>query len=556
MLETLTVSFGGGVYSADLPSAIPDNYCAVCTNAIATGTSVENRFGFQSSNVNFSETATLVNTVPSSFTHLGVSGDEDAPIIMWGSVYNGSSHLHMIREGTPFTDPGGGATTAGYIDAAITGGFVGSVNYNGTYYVFYDTGVHKITAIDWAATSFTSSAISGSPSTIEVPPIHFYDRLWTAQGNSLLYTDAISTPGALPETWDTSNNFIKFVGENGPGKIYKLIPIGTRIYVFTSQGLFSLSIAGSPSDWYIKPLDAKAIVNSYECAFEVGGLIYYVTIYGVFVTNGSDSIKLSGPIENYFLSGNFDATAVAPGKRSNIYRISYLDNGLIVSISNFVVSSGVAYYDTDSSYQFYTRLGNVAWSRWAYSNASGSMQIAAVVGTADSVESYINKTPLNYIMVLNSTSVTGALTGVTRELCVYDGLSDTWQADSGGSANIQVEIRSKFFTGPSPISIKTLSHSYIELFISDTEKYSDSTTWEYNWHTDAVSYESNSVSVDAIEDTDITTNEFHTLALTGGFQYRSCQLEFNFYTSNVDTFKVKSLYMRQDTNVDGPNSIQ
>ena len=556
MIETFPVTFGGGVYSADLPSAIPDNYCSLCINAIPTGTSVENRFGIQTSNVNFEEDTSLVNTLPHSFSHLGVTGDGDAPVLIWGSVFNGSSRIHMIREGTPFTDPGGGSTSDGYINAAIDGGFVGAVNYNGTYYLVYDTGVHKITAINWVTNTFTLVSVPSSPTANSVPPIHFNDRLWTGDNNRITYTDAIASPGALPETWATSTNFIDIVGEFGPAKIYKFIPLGTRIYIFTSQGLFSLSIAGQPSDWYIKPLDEKAIVNSQECAFENGGLIYYVTIYGVFVTNGSDSIKLSGPIENYFLAGNFDASAVAPDKRSNIYRINYLDNGLVVSISNFVISSGTAYYDTTYCHNFYTRLGNVAWSEWSYSNTVGGMQIAGIVGTADSVESYINKTPLNYIMVLNTQSTSGSPVGVSKELAVYDGLKDTWQrTGTTQEADLQVRIKSKYFTGTSPIAVKKMINSYIELFISDTTKYNDSTTWEYNWYTDAVAYTSNASAVQSIEDTDIATDEFHMLALDGGLSYRSCQLEFNFFTNNTDTFKVKSLYLRQDTESDGPNSI-
>lgn len=560
MLETLSVSFGGGLYSADLPSAIPDNYCSVCKNAIPTGTSVENRFGIQVANVNFSESRTLKDTLPTSFTYFGPTGNPDDPIIMYGSDFNGSSRLHLIREGDPFTDPGGDTVATGYIDAAITGGFVGAVNYNGTFYVFYDTGVHKITAVDWVASSFTISSVVGSPTAIEVPPIHFFDRLWTAQGNKLLFTDAIATPGALPETWNTGTNFISIIGENGPGKIYKLIPVGSRIYIFTSQGLFSLTIAGNPSDWYLRSMDENAIVNSYECAFEVGGLIYYVTIYGVFVTNGADSIKLSGPIENFFLAGNFDSSASSPTKRSNIYRINYLDNGLIVSISNYVISSGTAYYETNNSHNFYTRLGNTAWSEWNYETAGETgTTLTAVVGTADSVESYINKTPLSYIMVLNSSSTSDIPSNPTRELCVYDGLKDTWthvDGQPGNSADIKVEIKTKYFDSESPTTIKTLPHAYLELFISDKDKYGEHTTWHYAWNTDSEERPYHGDQVNAINPGDVSTPEFHLVAVDAGLSYRSCQFTFTFDTNNSETFKVKNLYLQQKVVGNGPNSIQ
>ena len=556
--ESLRVSFSQGLYTADLPSAIPEGYCALCDNAIPTGTSVESRFGFKSASVGFNELA-LASQPLTSFTYFGPTGNEDAPVLMWGSDLGGSSPLlHLVREGNPFTDPGGGSTANGYFSVGISDDFVGAVNYNDNYFIFNRDGVYKITSINWATSSYTISAVAGSPEST-CQPIHFLDRLWTAKDNKLYWTDAIATPGALPTAWNTSVNFLTCVGRNGPGKIYKIIPMGSRIYIFTSQGLFGLTVAGSPSDWYLRPLDEKAIVNSYDCAFEIGGMIYYITIYGVFVTNGGDSLKISGPIENFFLAGNFESGVTAPSKRSNIYRLNYMDGGLIASISNVFIDTGVAYFDVDYCYNFYTRLANIAWSDWNYNTLPGRTKIAAIQAIGDSVESYINKSPLSYVMVLNADSREGSKRHAQRELMVYDGLRDEWTNPAGGgptvNAAVQVHIRSAYFDSGTPVDVKSFKYAYLNMYMSDKTKFNDIFYWYYGWISEQDIF-NGSPDIGKIDPADIYGQEFYSVKLSSAFYYRMAQFELVLNTNNAVTFKVKDLLLKQDTVRDGPFSIQ
>jgi len=556
--ETFPVSISQGLYTADLPSAIPEGYCSLCDNAIPTGTSVESRFGFTPSSVGFNE-LDYANQPLTSFSYFGPTGNDEAPILMWGSnLSTGTPTLHLIREGEPFTDPGGGSTTNGYFSATIADDFVGAVNYNDSYFAFMRNQVYKITAIDWVASSYTIAAVAGSPGST-CQPIHFIDRLWTADGNTLYWTDAIASPGAEPTAWNTSVNFTKVVGRNGPGKIYKILPLGSRIYIFTSQGLFALTVAGSPSDWYLRPLDEKAIVNSYECAFEIGGMIYYISIYGVYVTNGGDSLKISGPIENFFLQGNFESGAVAPSKRSNIYRINYMDGGLIASISNVFINSGTAYFDVTYCKNFYTRLANIAWSEWNYNTPVGDTKLAAVQAIADSVESYINKSPLSYVMVFNTDSVEGTPRHVQRQLMVYDGLRDEWTNPSGGgpsvNANVNVHIRSRYFDAGTPIDYKSAKYAYLNFYMSDKTKFDDSAYWYYGWVTEQDVFDG-TADVAKIDPTNIYGVEFNSVKLSTAFYYRIASFELILNTQNAVTFKIKDLTLKQDTVRDGPFSIQ
>ena len=556
--ETTVVSFAQGLYTADLASAIPKGYCAECSNAIPTGTSVETRFGLKYSNVGFNEIA-FASQALTSFTHFGPTGVEDNPLMVWGSdLGGGSPELHLIREGIPFTDPSGGTVTNGYFSAAIADDFVGAVNYNGTLYAFLRNQVYKITSIDWVADSFSTSVVTGSPQS-NVHPIHFFDRLWTAKDNTLYWTDPPSSPGALPETWNTSTNFLNIVGENGPGKIYKIIPLGSRIYIFTSQGLFGLTITGGPESWYLRPLEENARVNTHECAFETGGLIYYITIYGVFVTNGGDSIKISGPIENYFLAGNFETGVTAPSKRSNLYRISYMDGGLIISISNYFIDSSTAYFESAFCKNFYTRLANVAWSEWDFDTGAADTKLACVQAIADSVESYINKTPLSYMMTLVTDSTTNTPRHCQRQLMVYDGLQDQWINPAGGgpstNANVKATIKTEYFKGNNPVDFKTLKYAFLDIYMSDKTKFNDSEYWFYEWLTEE-DFISETPLITKYDSTNILGGEFSSVKVATGFSYRMAQFQLTLDTNNAVTYKVKDLTMKEHTQRDGFNTVQ
>ena len=554
--EISVINFSQGMYTADLASSIPDGYCADCKNAIPTGTSVESRFGLKSSSVNFNESHT-VDQFPTGFTNFGYTGSEDSPMIIWGSALgSGNPKINMIREGDPLTDPGGSGVIT---DAAIPEDFYSAVNYNGTYYLFLADGVYKLSNINWTAGTFSTVLVANSP-VGDVQSIHFFDRLWTAKGSKIFWTDAISSPGGLPDTWDLTNNFAVIVGKNGPAKIYKLIPLGSRIFIFTSQGLFALTITGSPSDWYSRPLDDNAIVNSYECAFEVGGLIYFISIYGVFVTNGSDSIKLSGPIENYFLAGNFEQGVVSPSKRANVYRLNYMDGGLLASVSNYFIDGGSAYYDVDFCHTFYTRLSNTAWSEWQFNTNSGETKLAGIQIIADSIASYINKSPLSYIMTIQTDSQeSGVSRNSVRELMIYDGLRDEWINPVGSSsvsqANIQTEVRTQYFSSQSPNDFKTLKYGFLQMYISDKTKYNDNNYWTYSWDTDANLYDE-ATSVLKLDPSNIWPQEFTSVKVASDFIFRIAQFRLILNTQNEVNFKIKELYLVQHTERDGPFAIQ
>ena len=571
--ETILVNLGQGLYSADLPSAIPDGYCSTAENVVATGTSIESRYGFRntSDSVQYKYTEFEGTRTTPFMSFLGSTGNPLNPSIMWGdkgASGGATNNIHLIRDGDPYSQPVGLVTSDGYFKVTFASTFLSAVNYNGRVYFATDAGVYKVNAITWGATpSWTFQSVNG-PVGITSELIHFTDRIWACKGNTIYYTDPPSSPGAFPEVWP-STNFITVVGRQGPGHVYKMIPVGTRIFLFTSVGIFVLSVLGSPSDWYLRSYDESTRFNSYECAFERQGVIYYITNTGVYLTTGNNTIKLSGMIENYFLAGNYEADNPTGLKKSNLYRIFYLDGGMLISIGTYVLSNvgGTfqAYYDTSNSTHLYSRLDNVAWSEWTLNPDPTKDNIGSFMGIVDSVQTYINKTPLSYVWMNHSLSTIAAPLRGRLELFTYDGMIDRWTAVSGSNDQdfIQAKVATRFFDGGNVLEYKSIKRAYLEMFMPQHNFYANRNAsgveteyWTYQWNTDQREYNPPIEVMHQPDIPDLAGNEFAILKLWTDYTFRSAQFEMTVNTRDSCNFKLKNLYLKQFTLRDGTQFAQ
>ncbi len=571
--ETIAVNFAQGLYSADLPSAIPEGYCSVCENVVATGTSIESRYGFKntSDSISYEYTEHTSTRVAPFMSFLGSTGNTNNPSIMWGdegASGGATNNIHFVRDGNPFNSPAGAITTDGYFVATFPSKFLSAVNYNGNVYFSTDAGVYKITSITWGAVpSFSYAPTASMPVGLTGELIHFVDRLWSVKNNILYYTDPPISPGANPDIWSTTN-FIVVVGKQGPANIYKMIPIGTRIYLFTSVGIFILSVLGSPTDWYVRSYDESAFFNSYECAFERQGIIYYVTNTGVYLTTGSNTVKLSGMIENYFLQGNYEADNPTGARKSNIYRIFYLDGGMVVSIGTYFQNSvnSEVYYDTPESKTLYSRMDNVAWSEWNM-NADGTKDdIGSFMGIVDSVITYINKAPVTLMWMNHSRSTLAAPLRGRLELFTYDGLQDVWTNASAANEteDIRARISTRFFEGNNILDMKRIVYAYIEMFMPNPHFYANinpvglasKTYWSYAWNTDQTTYTPSAEVMLGQEVPDSLGQEFALIKLATDFVFRTAQFDMTIYTKDNCNFKLKNLYLKQFGMRDGTQYTQ
>lgn len=583
--ETVEIGFGSGLYSADLPSAIPDGFCASATNVVPTGTSIESRYGFRKSAVDFDYSA-----APSPdreeiyFSRLESNQNSSLPAMMWGGR-NGAvlNNMFMVRDGSPLTNPVTPTITDGYsiFNLGAKGYFRGSINYNGRIYFNTTAGVYRINALTWGASpSITDTSVTG-PVGCTTGIFHFQDRIWTSVGNIIYYTDAPTSPGGFPETWNIGANFVVVVGEKGPATIFKIIPYQTRLYIFTNQGLFVLSIYGTPNDWNLKTADSKVKVNTVSCAFELSGIVYYICDLGVFATTGSSTVKLSGSIENFFLTGNQVSSADTGLRRFTEFRIHYLDGGMVISISPQILKNNFAavaqlFYSGDDCQILYSRTDSVAWSEWEFppsnwdseSPAAYDTQINAVLAVADNISTFVNSAPLSYVWMAHSRSVAADTAATvqhpTLELFNYDGFQDSWTdyrwasgvlvvpAGTFTSRFINGYILSHFFDGGNPLTLKQFKHAFLDIFMPTAQAYVNRTPanaaafyWRYRWLTDQRVY---SPPVEILFDQpvpDTFAKEFSVVKLWSQFFFRTAQLELKFTLTDNTNYKVKSAYLKE-----------
>src|SRR5215510_1275158 len=86
--EYYRVAIGQGMYTAEIPSNIPDGYASICYNAVASGDSIENRIGIKTFSYNWK---VMDNTPAAANFNTVVSADNEyyfCQIDPWGRTAN------------------------------------------------------------------------------------------------------------------------------------------------------------------------------------------------------------------------------------------------------------------------------------------------------------------------------------------------------------------------------------------------------------------------------------------------------------------------------------
>jgi hypothetical protein len=531
--EIYEVELGSGMYTSELNSNIPDGFSPVCYNMVATGDSLENRIGFRRPSVDWKIQDPLFNYSTSElvFTQLDPwSESSSQPAFAWsargrtvpGDVAN-SATLNFVRaQGTVDANDG-------FMSVVIPAPVIGIAQYRGTiYFSQYNSGVKKITGFNWAADSMTYSAVASS-SLNNYGLISFKDRLWAYENSYLKYTQSASI-GGLPENWGSGLYLIPIVGPNGEGKIRKIVPLGNKLGIFTTNGLFALTVEGEPSSWILRVLDSQSISTSYQCAFESKGVIYYINTQGVWATNLLTTTKLSGVIEDQF----FQATG------ARVHYITSYEDGLLASIAKttgFAIAT--SHYDKENCRIFYTKLDPIAWTEWNMNRngfGTSSYQMAAVISTTDKIPTYLNGDPTVYAMLAVTDSTAAATQKAVALLTVLDGGSDNWVTPVG------VFLKTKGFDAGNAIRLKRLKQAYLEAFTSDAAH-----SFEFSWDLDTTTSIGTEVRTSLLNDFTVGIGS-NILRVPADFRFR--RAAFNLRTelqSDTSQIKIKSLTTVIDT---------
>lgn len=552
--ELYRVQIGQGMYTSELSSNIADGFSPICYNLVATGDSLENRIGIKQPTVDYKVMEAIIKNDPAN-----VSPDDYYIFNTLSPFSNDSTQVAFAWGGRGNAVPGGtlnnptlnlvraaGTTDAndGFMSVNLPVVLTGICQYADAIYFTMGTGsgansgVQKISAINWATDAVTYSQLASTPSGQIRGLFAFKDRIWgfgfTTSKHVLFFTN-LPTVGGLPETWAFATNRIPIVGPNGSGSIKKIVPLGNRLAIFTTNGLFTLLVEGEPASWILRVLDSKSISTHSQCAFESKGIIYYVNTEGVWATNTLSVSKVSLTIDDQFWLS----------KGSRIHTIAPYEDGMIVSVAKH--NQAVTHFDAPNSRVFYSKLDPIAWTEWNF-NRHGlgdfTENLVAILSTTPKLQTYLNAEPVVYMLGVISDSAEGANQNSVVELFVFDGGSDTYRDRSNTQRTqpVGIYLKTKAVDGGNPFREKRNKQSYIEIFTSDAEHL-----FQTSWDMDLTVDEGSEIVPILLNDFTIGLGS-NLVRIKSSFYYRRCALNLRaeLQTDNSQ-IKIKDLVLIQDT---------
>lgn len=190
------------------------------------------------------------------------------------------------------------------------------------YMVTQANGVQK-----WDGATF--AAVASSPSGTHI--LSFKDRIWVVGSASTLY---YSDPGAGSETYGASS-FIK-IGAGDGDKLVVVINFADRLICFKSRAVYNLYLSGDPTTWVLRPASMAYGCTSPYGVMEIEGLLYFISLQGVYRTDGNLFREVSSKIRSAFRGRPLLASTF-----SDDDTISYIDRRVICT---FAASVGFKTY--------------------------------------------------------------------------------------------------------------------------------------------------------------------------------------------------------------------
>lgn len=538
------IPVGKGIYTAELPSNIPDGFSESAYNFVATGDSLENRIGIRQTTITYSKDY-LQN--PIGYYHVMKNlGDAFGVALAW-AAYNpatAATSMSLLRA----MGVGGGGD--GYIEFNPGTAVTSICQYNNTIYFSSSASpyVSKITNINWVTDAVTiatvpTSSVTGAPLLGLMP---FKDRLFGYTGNRIYYTE-IAALGGLPETWVTTN-YIPVNGVNGAIGIQSIVPLGNKIFIFTNNGTFVLTVQGEPASWILKPFDSESSCTSSVSAFEMKGIIYYVNSAGVWATNGASITKLSGVIEDIFFQS----------KGSWAYLIYPYEDGILLSVIKYT-SAGSGKMDAPNCRLFYTKLDPVAWTEWGIQpqpgevNNFGANRLVYFTGLSKKISSFTNNSPSVYGLAVVSDSSEATPQNHRLQLVIFDGGENQLITRAGDTVTVPIPLflKTKYVDGGNAYSDKFAKEGLLELYTSDTKHM-----FESSWDMDATTGSTTTVRVTDYEEFTVG-NASNLIRIWAQFYWRRCAFLFKAnLQSNTSQIKIKDIAIRMDVGRPEPEVVR
>lgn len=520
------IAIGQGLYTAELPSNIPDGFSMQAYNLVATGDSVENRIGIRQSSVDWN--ISTWNRVL-DFTCMMARGGNGAAIIWASWDESGNSRLHLIR------DVGVAGGGDGYMQIVMPAYISGIATYMGNvYFVMADSyKIYHITAYDWVNDTISYTSV---PSAAGIPPticlFSFKDRFWTISNATIYFTDIAELGATGPEQW-AATNYIRLDANKGYASVQKIVPLTNKLIIFTTAGVFSLLVEGEPSSWILKVLDSESISTSRNCAFEAKGVVYYANSQGVWATNGQSVAKLSGVIEDQFF--------LAKGTR--YHTLHSYEDGMILSIAKGRTTLSTS-FDAPNSRIFYSKSDPIGWTEWnihpgdGTTNSFGANRLVEILSISPKIPTHLNSEPTVYFIgtITDSTEETNQ-PGRTQ-LLVFDG-GENQARDRVGTLitnPVSCVIKTKYVDVGNPYLNKSNKQAMIEMFTSDvTHNFTTS------WDIDSTTGNSTEIRTESFQRYTVGLAS-NLIRIPADFMFRRCALTLKTaLQTNTSQIKIKDI---------------
>lgn len=428
--ETHEITVGKGIDLFNHPARLEPGFCVTATNFVANVDRLTTRNSFISAlGIDTDETTPIqIDTrgpypgtgVNNYYSHLPNSSDESWPVAM----YTASSEIWAIRQfnkDAPLTTD---YTESPYKEFTTHTNFRGACVYLDRIYINASGGIGYMEDFDWDAGTYTFTQVNTTGPTGTRGLFVFKDRMWAWDDTKIFYTAVPDSPGAYAEDWD-EGNFIVIGSGTGLGKIQSIIPVGTQLYVFTENGLYTVAVIGSPVNWVVRLIDSTVSVKTPNCAYEHKGIVFFVDSNGVWVTDGSEVKPISKNLEPLFdlgLQTDFYAQ----------WKLVPLDDGLLIGRQLISRSGSVAGFR-----MFYTPLDNIAWTEFTLSVST--VEFVDIIAGFPKLSSAHIWNPTNFLVAVHSRFATGINT--TELLMFYPVGQDIVNTDVGaGSGYITANL--------------------------------------------------------------------------------------------------------------------
>jgi len=466
--ETLPLPVGLGIDSYNHPVNIADGFCTEIKNFVARKDRLVSRQGFappdatdtrEAFDVDYQYYARLPQFTP------------EMPTAIWSS----GASTWMIKQFDPIDPAALTVGISGIKEFAAISFFTGACAYLDRVYILDETGINYITAIDWSAGTLTKNLVTSTISaTNNVRGLfNFKERIWAWDSTKIYYTDAPTSPGAYPETWDVNGKFIVVNAGTGMGHIYQVIPVGTKLFIFTATGLYNVSILGSPANWVVRLIDTNVQVNTNHCAYEVQGMMYFVDTRGVWVTNGDEIHLLSNSIQ--------DAFREDPGaNRYFKWKLTPFEDGFLICREKIGVAGGTLIY-TGEGRLWYTELEFIAWTEFTFTNANEGP--VCLIGSFAHMETHLIWPKSSYIVLAHGVSPDSPF---TVHLLKYGGYQDVLRKLGAAASTTSVisDFLTKIYRG-TMLDEKNGKMAYVN-FSCESSDDDDVLTdvFSYQWYTE------------------------------------------------------------------------